>query len=104
METFQKLERLINLYDGYQACFEVAGTPLLLVHENNRSHILLNRCPHQGSPLGNACLHSGSIRCPRHGLEFSLETGNCLKSGNYQLTKYKPAFEDQFIGVYLTAT
>ncbi len=101
MPRFIKLERLINLHDGYSASFEVEGTPLLLVHDNNRSHLFLNRCPHQQKPLGTHCLQINKLRCPWHGLEYNLETGQCLTNQSLRLTKFKLAYEEQFIGVYV---
>lgn len=102
MSRFIKLEKLINLYDGYSACFEVSGTPLLLVHDNNRSHLFLNRCPHKQKPLGAHCLQINRIRCPWHGLEYDLETGQCLgNQPTLRLTKFKLDYEEQFIGVYI---
>lgn len=100
---FIKLEKLINLYDGYQQCFNVEGTALLLIHENNNNHLFLNRCPHKMQALGNNCLNNNIIRCPWHGLEYELNQGTCLHSQHAQLklTKYQPAYEDNFIGIYL---
>lgn len=100
---FLKLEKLINLYDGYQQCFNIEGTSLLLIHQDNKNHLFLNRCPHKLQTLGNQCLKNNIIRCPWHGLEYNLENGHCLNPENNQLklTKFQLAYEENFIGIYL---
>lgn len=100
---FIKLEKLINLYDGYQQNFTVEGIPLLLVQQNNQKHLFLNRCPHKHQSLGTNCLVDNIIRCPWHGLEYELNQGKCLQAQNaqLQLTKYHLAYEANFIGIYL---
>lgn len=99
---FIKLEKLINLHDGYQQCINANGHSLLLLHENNRSKLYLNRCPHKLQSLGEGCLHNKVIRCPWHGLEFDLDTGRCLNnnSQHLQLTQFELAYEGSFIGIY----
>jgi len=99
---FIKLEKLINLYEGYQQCFNVKGISLLLIHKNNQNHLFLNQCPHKMQTLGSDCLNNNIIRCPWHGLEFDLNLGTCLNPQNKQLklTKYPLAYEENFIGIY----
>lgn len=98
---FIKLEKLINLYDGYQRTFNIENYPLLLIHNKQGSHLFLNRCPHQQKPLGDNCLHDNTLRCPWHGLQFTTN-GACLDKAQSQLSlqKFQLAYEGQFIGVY----
>lgn len=100
---FIKLERLINLQEGYQRCFNVEGLSLLLIHTQNRNHLFLNQCPHQKKPLGNQCLQENRLRCPWHGLQYDLVSGNCLTKEYHhlKLVKYQLAYEENFIGIYL---
>jgi len=100
---FLKLEKLINLYDGYQQCFNIEGNSLLLIHLDNKNHLFLNRCPHKMQALGNHCLKNKIIRCPWHGLEYDLENGHCLNADNkhLKLSKFQLAYEENFIGIYL---
>jgi len=100
--TFYKLDRLINLVDGYQKCFVIQGYSLLLVHQNGQSHLFNNLCPHQQQKLGERSLHNQRIRCPWHGLEYDLSTGRCVTAHQTQLklTKYQLAYEGSYIGIY----
>ncbi|MCB1690428.1 MAG: Rieske (2Fe-2S) protein [Halioglobus sp.] len=39
-------------------------------------------CPHLLGPLTDADLSAGRLRCPWHGYEFDLESGQCLQPGD----------------------
>jgi len=102
---FIKLEKLINLSEGYQNCFEVEGHSLLLLHHNNQSYLYLNQCPHQRKPLGKNCIKQDKIRCPWHGMEYAIHSGLSISSIGQQtplkLTQYRVAYEHNYIGIYL---
>lgn len=96
------LEKLINLHDGYCAPFQVAGRSLLLVQDQGRPYLLVNKCPHMDAKMDRAIVRDGGIRCPVHGIQFNLASGvavgplaNCLK----QLEKVPHTFEGGSIGV-----
>lgn len=64
---------------------------------NGRIYAVANFCPHRGAPLCKGAvggtlvpsepgdlifgLDDGVLRCPWHGYEFALETGECLFTG-----------------------
>ncbi len=99
--TFYPLERLMNLSEGYRRTFMINGKPLLLVHNEGRNYLMLNQCPHQQSPLSNATVSTGMIRCPLHGMSFDLQTGRST-DGCQQLLQFFPvAFEGNQLGVFL---
>jgi nitrite reductase/ring-hydroxylating ferredoxin subunit len=76
---------------GSRKIVEVAGRSIGVFNVNGTFHALRNRCPHQGGPLCEGFLMSslGSrgpghydhrpgetlVRCPWHGWEFDLRTG-----------------------------
>ncbi len=103
--TFYALEKLVNLQDGYQKAFKVAGHNLLLVHENGRSYLLENACPHMGVALDRATLlPQGLIRCNAHGIEFELDSGKALgplANTLECLKKFEPVYQGNEIGVDL---
>jgi 3-phenylpropionate/trans-cinnamate dioxygenase ferredoxin subunit len=100
--TYYPLEKLHQLREGYQRVFRVEGRELLLIHSDDQSYLLENRCPHADAPLTFATVSGDIIRCPMHGIEFSLKTGAPHRSGCKQgLSKLMPAYEGQTIGVYL---
>jgi 3-phenylpropionate/trans-cinnamate dioxygenase ferredoxin subunit len=96
---FYPLERLMNLYDGYQRGFTVEGHSLLLVQDNGRCYLLRNHCPHQQAPLTNATMNNGNLRCSVHGMEFDLLTGKS-KDGCSQALQFIPViYEGSQLGV-----
>ncbi|MFW3899446.1 Rieske (2Fe-2S) protein [Pseudomonas putida CSV86] len=98
---FVALERLINLHDGYRKTFRVNGQALLLLVVDNRPVLLEDRCPHQGAPLAAATLEGDVLRCPRHGLSFSLASGRALQPGCAALNLISLAYEGDRIGIDL---
>jgi nitrite reductase/ring-hydroxylating ferredoxin subunit/uncharacterized membrane protein len=51
---------------------------VLLVRQNGRVCALAHACTHLGGPLSEGTLKDGSVICPWHGSEFSLEDGRVL--------------------------
>jgi len=101
--NYVALEKLHQLIDGYRRVFRVAGEELLLLVENGRPYLLKNRCPHLGASLARASLTPEGIRCPGHGMVFSLETG-CAQSGpecSDRLEFVPLAYEGNTLGILL---
>jgi len=96
---FYPLERLMNLYDGYQRGFTVNGHSLLLVQDNGRCYLLRNTCPHQQAPLTHATMNNGYLRCPAHGMEFNLMTGKSQGECSQELQFIAIAYEGNQLGV-----
>ena len=112
--SFYPLEKLMNLYDGFQRSYLVAGQSLLLVQEEGRCYLLLNQCPHQQAPfVGNssygssrggpsaATIMQGHIRCSVHGMAFSLATGKTTDGCQQSLQFLPIVYEGNQLGVVL---
>jgi nitrite reductase/ring-hydroxylating ferredoxin subunit len=101
--SFHPLDKKNNLHEAYSRPFHVAGHQLLLVHSNGVSHILQNRCPHEGGVLHEGSVRDGKIYCDHQGYFFDLDSGQCgdaALSGEV-LTKYDVQFKDDVVGVCL---
>lgn len=86
--------RVDDIAPGTSKSFRVAGREICVINSGGRFYALRNACPHRGAPLcagtvGGTLLasrpyeyvygHEGSvIRCPWHGYEFDLESGNAV--------------------------
>lgn len=57
---------------------EVNGQHLLLIHHNKTFHLIVNRCGHFEIPLSEGEIINDTIRCPAHGICFSLKTGEIV--------------------------
>jgi len=73
--AFHRLEKLINLHEGYRQVFRVDGIALLLIEEGGRRYLLRNMCPHKGFPLHNGTMTGTRLRCAYHAIEFDLQNG-----------------------------
>lgn len=99
--AFYPLIKLHRLVEGYRGCFRVAGRELLLIHENGRSHLIDSRCPHAGRSLANGSCDGKVLRCPVHGLGFSLNTMQCIEQPKFKLSHYPVAYDGDTLGVEL---
>lgn len=61
----------------------------LLVRQHGRLYALAHPCGHLGGPLSEGTLKEGSVVCPWHASEFSLEDGRVL---NGPATEPQPCF------------
>jgi nitrite reductase/ring-hydroxylating ferredoxin subunit/uncharacterized membrane protein len=52
---------------------------VLLVRQHGRVCALIETCSHLGGPLSEGTLKDGSVVCPWHGSEFSLDDGRVLQ-------------------------
>ncbi len=97
---FHPLEKLHLLHDGYQKSFRVGRLDLLLIQSEGRTFLIENRCPHMDAPLTRASVIQGVIRCPLHGLQFNLRTGQTEGSVcSTPLKIHVPVYEGNMIGI-----
>jgi nitrite reductase (NADH) small subunit len=101
----------VNVQPGENRVVEVAGRSIALVCKADGSvRALLNRCPHQGGPLGLG--HLGPmvsaadvgeyelvrgryvLRCPWHGYEFDVDSGWALVEGKSRQVQTFPAWRE----------
>lgn len=101
--AFHRLEKLINLYDGYRRVFQVDGLSLLLIQQDGQRWLLRNRCPHKDFPLHTGSLHGTRLRCAYHALEFDLaQGGRCLQFPRQRCAEmFDLAYEGSDVGVDL---
>jgi nitrite reductase (NADH) small subunit len=101
--AFHRLEKLINLHEGYRRVFRVDGIALLLIEENGQRYLLRNMCPHKGFPLHNGTLRGSRLRCPFHAMDFDLKDGGrCVQHPMQPGVKmYELVYEAAAVGVEL---
>ncbi len=75
------MEHIANISDiepGGRLSVIVDDTPALLIRTNDSLYLIEDVCSHDGQPLTDGPIADGSIRCPRHGARFCLQTGRAL--------------------------
>ncbi|WP_041523073.1 Rieske (2Fe-2S) protein [Gilvimarinus agarilyticus] len=99
--AYVELAKLHEIEDGFMRPVRLAGLELLLLQDAGRLYLIANQCPHRQAPLTRATLSGGVLRCPSHGIEFSLASGRALNSSECQagLTFYPLVYEGSTVGV-----
>ena len=103
--TWIKVAEVDELPEGRVKTVTAGTKSLALVHFDGRWAAMDNRCPHQGGPLGEGSIEEGVdgkcwIRCPWHGWEFDLATGDMVADRKFRLKKYDVVEKDD--GIYVT--
>ena len=101
---YYRLEKLINLYDGYCQAFRIDEHHLMLMQRDGERRILESQCPHRGHPLTEANIAGDSLRCPLHGYRFDLNTGRLLHASEEpcrNLRHYEMVYQEKEVGVML---
>lgn len=107
--AFIALDDIFNLYDGYRKRFRVGRHELLMCQHEGDIFLVSGLCPHQGADLGSASLYqhaSGcpAIRCPRHGLAFSLRDGRGIEHNALNcasLSCYEVDYDGTKVGIFV---
>ncbi|HEV7276601.1 MAG TPA: Rieske (2Fe-2S) protein [Devosiaceae bacterium] len=99
-----------ELEPGERLATTIRGRPVVIFNLHGEYYGLLNRCPHQGAELSKGvvggiavadgpgearCIRPGDfIRCPWHGWEFDIRTGQSwCDPGRYSIKQYQVAVE-----------
>ena len=73
--AFRTVARADEIPDGRGLCVVVDGIDVGLFRAEGSIWALENRCPHAGMPLSQGSLDGAIVRCPAHGWEFDVRTG-----------------------------
>ncbi len=99
---------------------DVAGHDLVVIHSPSGVHVIRNRCPHQAAPICGGMLtgtylpsdpgvlrygmENEIIRCPWHGWEFDVRTGDALFGiSSKKLVRYPSEIRDAELWTYIGA-
>lgn len=102
--------RVSEVRPGHRLATTIRGRPIVIFNLDGDYYGLLNRCPHQGAELSKGlvaglaisdgpgevrCVRPGDfIRCPWHGWEFDIRTGQSwCEPSRYSVKQYPVAVE-----------
>jgi nitrite reductase/ring-hydroxylating ferredoxin subunit/uncharacterized membrane protein len=78
-DGWQEISSLADLPDGRPAVRTLADVPILLYRRGDRVTAMIERCAHQGGPLGEGKVEGSGedacVVCPWHGSRFRLADG-----------------------------
>lgn len=96
-----------ELVNGFRQIFSVNKMQLLLIHFNEKTYLLENKCGHFGVSLEQALIEhsqgSDIIICKEHGISFNLSTGKVANRSWENcdpLVILKPVLKDDMVGFY----
>jgi len=98
--AFTKIASLKQVPQGELVKVEFQGKNILLVNIKDKIHALENNCAHVGGPLDEGSLTENKIRCPWHGAEYDVTTGEATEDSNIpglQVKKYNVKIEGDSI-------
>jgi nitrite reductase/ring-hydroxylating ferredoxin subunit/uncharacterized membrane protein len=89
-EQFTAVTRSDAVAEATMVRAQVGTIDALVVRQRGRVCALAHPCAHLGGPLSEGTLKNGSVVCPWHGSEFSLEDGTVI---NGPATQQQPAYD-----------
>lgn len=89
-ERYHLLGETQDIPAGSRKTFQLNGREIAVFHVNQDYYAFKNSCPHHGVELSQSTIENGSLRCPGHGYQFDLKTGQCdrdpfLRASTYDL-------------------
>lgn len=101
---FYSLEKLLNLQDGYRKVFKIDEHHFLLMQINGERFLIESECPHRGHPLSESDIDGNLLRCPLHGYQFSLPSGDLAVATEEPcrgLKLYELIYQEREVGIWL---
>ena len=84
--TYHTVAKVGEIPEGEGRPFEVEGRIIAVILDHGGTyHAIDDACPHQGAPLCDGIVDSGTITCTWHGWRFRLEDGLWLDSPKSKL-------------------
>jgi nitrite reductase/ring-hydroxylating ferredoxin subunit len=101
---YYRLEKLINLHDGYRKLIKIDNYSLLLLQNGDKPYLLESQCPHRAFPLSAADIQGDQLVCPQHGYRFDIRSGALLHASEEPcrgLRRFELVYRDNEVGVML---
>ena len=74
---------------GTMKGFVLGGRDVLLVNYQGRYYALQANCTHMGGDLSKGRLEGKVVVCPRHGAQFDVTNGKCVKGPKVAFLKLR---------------
>ena len=68
-----------DIPDGGMLGVEAEGKKLLLANVGGSVYAIDAKCSHMGGDLTKGTLTNGGVKCPRHGAQYDVKTGELVK-------------------------
>ena len=81
-QDWHVLGLLTDFETGATARVEVGGQPLFIHRAADSVRVYDAHCPHRDTVIPEASLKGTRLTCPKHGWEFDVQSGRCVKGGD----------------------
>ena len=76
-----------DLKPGEKKKFSISGTDIMISNVDGTFYAIANTCTHMGGSLADGILEGNTVRCPRHGAQYDVRTGECVGKLSFLLIK-----------------
>jgi 3-phenylpropionate/trans-cinnamate dioxygenase ferredoxin component len=76
---FVEVARITDIDNGRMKSVQAEGKEVLVVNIDNQYFAIGGKCTHMGADLASGKLEGKIVTCPKHGAQFDVTTGSCVK-------------------------
>lgn len=76
---YYKVCSIEELPVGERIFIEIAQNPIVLFNIAGKIYAIADLCSHDNGPLGDGELEGETIKCPRHGAIFDINSGKAIR-------------------------
>jgi nitrite reductase/ring-hydroxylating ferredoxin subunit len=100
MAKFMAVARADELGPGDMKLVQLGDEEVVLANVDGAFYAFGNKCTHVGGPLAEGVLSGDAVRCPWHGTEFNVKTGEALRGpGTDPVPIYEVRVEDGEVSI-----
>ena len=86
---FVEITKTTDITNGQMKAVNIEGKEILVINYDGKYFAINGRCTHMGGELVKGRLEGKIITCPRHGAQFDVTTGSCIRGPKIGLIKLK---------------
>jgi NAD(P)H-dependent nitrite reductase small subunit len=75
MSKFVEVSKVSAIPDQSAICVEVEDQRIALFNFGGQFYAIDDTCPHRGGPLSEGSITGEEVRCPWHGAQFNIKSG-----------------------------
>lgn len=93
---YVKVADIAELPENKMIIVTVADRDVLLANVDGSYYAINNKCTHLGGSLGKGVLNGSIVKCPRHGAQFDVKTGQAIADAKIGFMKMKVKDEESY--------
>ncbi len=86
---FVEITKTTDITNGQMKAVNIEGKEILVINYDGKYFAINGRCTHMGGELVKGRLEGKIVTCPRHGAQFDVTTGSCIRGPRIGLIKLK---------------